>query len=144
MYQARPAVQALSRGALLVCRTIGLSSVNYNAGIRLPMVAGWDHLVPGWLSRLYPRHKTPTGSVILVCAGSAAFTILGNLGVGSYEAVQLFTNGSLIFYSTAYLAMFAIPVIARGEKPSFGSGSLQSLAEMTLRADRSMGRRYIN
>ena len=27
--------------------------------IRLPMVAGWDHLLPAWFSRLDPRYRTP-------------------------------------------------------------------------------------
>jgi len=130
-----PAMQALSRGAneigigalvaplagiLLICHTIGLSSINYNAVIRLPMVAGWDHLTPEWVSRLHPRYKTPSGSIVFVGLASFGFTVLGNLGVGSQEAVQLFSSGSLICYAIAYLVMFAIPLVARGEKPPWG------------------------
>jgi len=127
-----PATQVFSRGAqamhsarfvaplvaaLISCNLIAGCSIYYNAMIRLPMVAGWDHLLPGWLSRLHPRYKTPVGSVI--CIGIAMFglTILGNLGVGAQESFQLLNNSGIICWALTYLAMFAIPLLAAGEKP---------------------------
>jgi amino acid transporter len=130
-----PAAQALTRGAqgmgiasvvaplaavLLICHVAGYSSLSYNAVIRLPMVAGWDHLLPAWLSRLHPRYKTPVGSIVFIGLVAFAFTILGNLGVGAQEAFQLLGNASMICYALTYLVMFAIPLIARGEKPAWG------------------------
>src|SRR6185437_15929317 len=48
------------------------------AGIsRLPMVAGWDGLLPSWFMRMHPRHKTPTNSIIFVGAATLGFRILG-------------------------------------------------------------------
>jgi amino acid transporter len=127
-----PAMQAFSRGAqaagvaffvgpfvaaLISGQVIANSSVYCNAAIRLPMVAGWDHLLPAWLSRLHPRFKTPVGSVLCFGAATFAFTVLGNLGVGSQETFQLLNNSSIICWALTYLVMFAIPLAARGEKP---------------------------
>jgi amino acid transporter len=130
-----PAAQALTRGAqgmgavgfvaplaavLLICHVVGYSSLSYNAVIRLPMVAGWDHLLPAWFSRLHPRYKTPVGSIVFIGLMAFVFVILGNLGVGAQEAFQLLGNGSIICYALTYLVMFAIPLVARGEKPAWG------------------------
>jgi glutamate:GABA antiporter len=130
-----PTTQALTRGAeemgiggvigplaavLLICHVVAYSSLSYNAVIRLPMVAGWDHLLPAWLSRLHPRYKTPVGSIVFIGVMALVFIILGNLGVGAQEAFQLLGNGSFICYALTYLVMFAIPLIARGEKPAWG------------------------
>jgi glutamate:GABA antiporter len=127
-----PTTQALTRGAeamgiasvvaplaavLLICHIVGYSSLSYNAVIRLPMVAGWDHLLPAWLCRLHPRYKTPVGSIVFIGLVAFAFIILGNLGVGAQEAFQLLGNGSFICYALTYLVMFAIPLVACGEKP---------------------------
>jgi amino acid transporter len=122
----------------VIYHTIGLSSIYCNAVIRLPMVAGWDHLLPAWLSRLHPRFKTPVGSI--VCIGLTAFglTVLGNAGVGAQESFQLLSNGSLICWGLTYLVMFAIPLVASGEKPSWSvraaalSGFLMTLLYVVL------------
>ena len=130
-----PAAQALTRGTqgmgmagfiaplaavLLICHVVGYSSLSYNAVIRLPMVAGWDHLLPAWSSRLHPRYKTPVGSIVFIGLMAFLCIILGNLGVGAQEAFQLLGNGSFICYALTYLVMFAIPLVARGEKPAWG------------------------
>jgi amino acid transporter len=130
-----PTTQALTRGAqgmgmagfiaplaavLVICHVVGYSSLSYNAVIRLPMVAGWDHLLPAWVSRLHPRYKTPVGSIVSIGLVAVMFMILGNLGVGAQEAFQLLGNGSMICYALTYLVMFAIPLVARGEKPAWG------------------------
>ena len=49
---------------------------------------------------------------------SLIFAVLANVGVGSQESYQLLNNGSGICYALTYLVMFAIPLVARGEKPS--------------------------
>ena len=148
-----PSMQALSRGAqgmgagafvapfavaLMLCNTIGLSSIYYNAVIRLPMVAGWDHLLPAWLSRLHPRFKTPLGSIVFIGLTTFALTILVNLGVGAQEAFQMSQNAGIICWALTYLVMFAIPLAARGEKPTLGvrvaaaSGFLMTLLYVAL------------
>lgn len=105
---------------LLICNIIANSSIYYNAAIRLPMVAGWDHLLPVWLSRLHPRFKTPVGSIVCIGLTTFGLTILGNLRAGAQEAYQLLNNSAIICLALAYLVMFAIPLAAPGEKPPWG------------------------
>ncbi|MDP9004921.1 MAG: APC family permease, partial [Verrucomicrobiota bacterium] len=45
--------------ALLIVLRIAQASVNFTGLTRLPMVAGWDHLMPRWFTKLHPRFKTP-------------------------------------------------------------------------------------
>src|SRR5262249_56186510 len=47
---------------------IAQSSVMFTGNTRLPMVAGWDHLLPVWFTRLHPRFKTPLNSILFVGA----------------------------------------------------------------------------
>ena len=105
---------------LMILAIVGSSSLYYNAVIRLPMVAGWDHLLPSWLSRLHPRFRTPVGSILLAGVTILILTILGNLGTGAQESFQLLNNAGIICWSLTYLVMFSIPLIASGEKPPLG------------------------
>jgi len=43
--------------ALLMTLRICQASVNFTGLTRLPMVAGWDHLMPQWFTKLHPRYK---------------------------------------------------------------------------------------
>jgi amino acid transporter len=88
-------------------------SVNFSATARLPMVAGWDNLLPAWFTRLHPKYKTPAQSIFFVGAMTLAFSISGMLGVGSQEAMQLFNNAAGIYYALTYLVLFAIPLVMR-------------------------------
>jgi amino acid transporter len=127
-----PTTQALSRGAqaaglawlvapvvgiLMVCNITGNASLYNNAVIRLPMVAGWDHLLPEWLARLHPRFRTPVGSILAIGVATFALTVLGNLGTGAQESFQLLNNSGIICWALTYIVMFAIPLVASGEKP---------------------------
>ena len=47
---------------------VGQASVAFTAVTRLPMVAGWDHMLPPWFSQLHPAYKTPVNSIVLVGA----------------------------------------------------------------------------
>lgn len=105
-------------GALIMLTLIGQAALSFNYAARLPLVAGWDHLLPAWFTRLHPRHKTPVGSIAFLAAMTLALAILASLGAGNQEAYQLLLNASGITYGVAYLAMFAIPLVAPGEKPS--------------------------
>src|SRR5262249_47190000 len=53
-----------------LARTIGNSSLLFTATSRMPMVAGWDRLIPEWFSRLHARYRTPVNSILFigVCA----------------------------------------------------------------------------
>jgi amino acid transporter len=80
---------------------------------RLPLVAGWDNLLPAWFGRLHPRRKTPTNSILFVGAVALVMALTAVAGAGQQEAFQLLQNSSGIFYALAYLAMFALPLFGR-------------------------------
>jgi amino acid transporter len=89
---------------------VGQASVAFTAVTRLPMVAGWDHMLPAWFSRLHATYRTPVNSIMLVGASSFAIASLSLIGVGHAEAFQLLFNGSGILYALTYVVMFAIPL----------------------------------
>ncbi|MGZ5538680.1 MAG: APC family permease, partial [Chthoniobacterales bacterium] len=95
---------------LLAGRTIALVSIYFTGNTRLPMVAGWDRVVPAWFSKLHPRYKTPINSILFVGAVTLIFAIASLIGVGAQEAFQLIDNAGGLFYALAYLVLFAIPI----------------------------------
>jgi amino acid transporter len=95
----------------LLCIRVAQSSVTFAGNTRLPMVAGWDRLLPDWFTRLHAKHKTPVNSILFVGAATLALGLVGLIGVGKQEAFQLLWNASGVFYALTYLAMFAIPLI---------------------------------
>jgi glutamate:GABA antiporter len=100
--------------AILFLLTNYLSSfsLNFAANTRLPMCAGWDHLLPQWFTRLHPRHRTPVNSILFLGAITLAASIAVLAGVGPQEAFELLLIWAFTFYAIAYLALFAIPVLA--------------------------------
>jgi len=86
------------------------ASVNFAGCTRLPMVAGWDGLLPAWFTRLDARKKTPVNSILFVGAATLVLSTLGLLGVGKQEAFQLLWNSAGIFYALTYRAMVAVPL----------------------------------
>jgi amino acid transporter len=104
----------LSIGFLLInyLSTFGL---NFAGNSRLPMVAGWDHLLPEWFTRLHPKHRTPVNSILFLGAVAALASLATLIGVGEQEAFELLQILAFTFYGIAYLAMFAIPLLARKE-----------------------------
>ena len=96
---------------LLQIRILGAASYIFTGVARLPMAAGWDHLIPPWFSRLHPRYRTPTNSILFATAIIAALIVLGSAGVHAAEAFNVLNNASNEFYVLAYLAMFAIPIL---------------------------------
>jgi glutamate:GABA antiporter len=95
----------------LLCIRVAQSSVMFAGNTRLPMVAGWDSLLPDWFTRLHVKHKTPVNSILFVGAATLALGLVGLIGVGKQEAFQLLWNASGVFYALTYLVMFAIPLI---------------------------------
>lgn len=96
---------------LLVLRQVGNSTLIFAGNTRLPMVAGWDGLLPRWFTRLDPRWRTPRNSIFFVGALTIALTLAGQLGVGIQEAFQILDNAAGIFYAITYAALFAIPLL---------------------------------
>jgi amino acid transporter len=96
---------------LITGRTIANMSIALTATSRMPMVAGWDNLLPRWFAELHPRYRTPVNSILFVGLIALAFGMAGIVGVGEQEAFQLLENAAGIFYGITYLVMFAIPLI---------------------------------
>ncbi len=106
---------------LMTVRSICSTSVHLTGSSRLPMVAGWDRLLPVWFSRLHPRYKTPINSIIFVGAVTLLLAISSQIGAGIQEAFQLVDNAANVFYGIAYGVMFAIPLIgARAVRSNVG------------------------
>ena len=71
-----------------------LVSIYFTGNTRLPMVAGWDHLLPAWFTRFQPRYKTPVNSILFVAIVTLVFAIGSLIGVGPQEAFQLIDNAA--------------------------------------------------
>jgi amino acid transporter len=91
-------------------------SVYFSASTRLPMVAGWDHLLPEWFTRLHSRYKTPVNSILFLGVVTLAGSAIALIGVGPQEAYELLLTWSFTFYAIAYLALFAIPFLSPRER----------------------------
>jgi amino acid transporter len=105
---------------VLLCVRVAQASVMFAGNTRLPMVAGWDGLLPDWFTRVHERYRTPVNSIVFVGAATLALSIAGLIGVGKQEAFQLLWNASAVFYALTYLVMFSIPIIGlrrRGDRP---------------------------
>jgi amino acid transporter len=105
---------------LLVLRQIGNVSLIFAGNTRLPMVTGWDGLLPSWFTRLHATYRTPRNSIFFVGGLTLAFTIAGQIGVGVQEAFQVLENAGGILYAFTYLALFAVPLFGAkrlGQQP---------------------------
>ncbi|HME88653.1 MAG TPA: APC family permease [Chthoniobacterales bacterium] len=116
---------------LMTTRTISSTSVHVTGSSRLPMVAGWDQLLPAWFSRLHPRYKTPINSIIFVGTLTLLIAIASQIGAGIQEAFQLVDNAANVFYGIVYFMLFAIPI--------FGAGAIRSGASIWLRLAATCG-----
>lgn len=116
-------------------------SVYFSASARLPMVAGWDQLLPDWFTRLHTKYKTPVNSILFLGAVTLAGSAAALIGVGPQEAYELLLTWAFTFYAIAYLALFAIPFLSpkdRGLRPRWWlrlaavSGFLMTLVYVVL------------
>ena len=126
-----PIPEALSRGfalfglaAPMVSLVVLLLLMNYlcsyilyfSANTRLPLVAGWDHLLPAWFTRLHPKYRTPVNSTLFMGGVALAASMAVLIGAGSQESFVLLQIWAWTFYGFAYLAKFAIPLFSAKEK----------------------------
>ncbi len=116
---------------LLLLRQVGVVTMLFNGNTRLPLVAGWDNLLPHWFARLHPRFRTPVNSILFVSAITIALSLAGQAGVGVQEAFQTLENAAGIFYALTYLALFAIPI--------FGAARLSRRPSTALRVAAGCG-----
>jgi amino acid transporter len=116
---------------LMTIRTICSTSVHVTGSSRLPMVAGWDGILPAWFSRLHPKFRTPVNSIIFVAALTLVISVSSQIGTGIQEAFQLVDNASNIFYGIVYFMLFVIPLA--------GAASIRSGASVWLRIAAAAG-----
>ena len=74
---AAAAIVPLMLSAMVAIR-FAQASVNFAGSARLPMVAGWDNLLPAWFTRLSETYKTPVNSILFVGAATLLLSILGS------------------------------------------------------------------
>ena len=90
---------------------------------RLPMVAGWDGILPEWFTRLSPRFGTPVRSVLVIVGLAVLACTLATFGANAHEAYQLINNVSIVLYNIYFGMMFLIPLVVGsrfGKRPSVG------------------------
>jgi amino acid transporter len=103
------AIGTMTIVALMSIR-LAQSSVMFGGNTRLPMVAGWDNLLPEWFTRMHAKYRTPVNSILFVGAATFFMSAVGLIGVGKQEAFQILWNASGLFYALTYVVMFAIPI----------------------------------
>jgi glutamate:GABA antiporter len=106
-------------------RAVSAASLIFTGLTRLPVTAGWDHLLPEWFTRLDPRRGTPVNSILFVTVLAIVLIFFSMLGVKEQEALQLLNSASNVHYGIAYFALFAIPL--------FGSARLRECLPVWLR-----------
>lgn len=130
-----PIPQALSRGLgmfglagplvsiailLLLLNYICSYTLYFSSNTRLPLVAGWDHLLPPWFTILHAKYRTPVNSILFMGGVALAASTAVLIGARNQEAFSLLQIWAWTFYGMAYLALFAIPLFsskAKGLRP---------------------------
>jgi len=126
-----PIPQALSRGfslfgmagpivsiavLLLLMNYLCCYTLYFSANTRLPLVAGWDHLLPTWFTRMHNKYRTPVNSTLFMGGVALAASMAVLIGAGSQESFVLLQIWAWTFYGFAYLAKFAIPLFSAKDK----------------------------
>src|SRR2546425_7854605 len=96
----------------VAARQIALMSIYFAGNTSLPMVAGWDNLLPAWFAKLHKRYRTPVNSILFVGVTTLVFSLGALIGVKEQEAFQFQDNAANVFYALIYMVLFAIPIIA--------------------------------
>jgi amino acid transporter len=102
----------LGRGAILA---LALAVIAQYALIvaetsRLPMVAGWDGILPEWFTRLNERFGTPVRSIVVIVILAFIACVLATYGASAQEAFQLINTSDSFMYDIYFGMMFLIPL----------------------------------
>jgi glutamate:GABA antiporter len=97
---------------LLFTNVFCTGCLTFGASARLPMVAGWEGILPSWFTKLHPKYRTPVNSVFLAAIATLAACAIALLGVNQEEAFSLIQIWGFTLYGLVYLAMFAIPLLS--------------------------------
>jgi amino acid transporter len=90
---------------------------------RLPMVAGWDGLLPAWWSDLHPTWRTPPKAIAAVSAVIMLLGILSLVGAGNSEAYETLMGAATAALCVMYALLFGVILFgfrAAPERPSLG------------------------
>jgi amino acid transporter len=106
-------------GALVKMASIGFS-ISYLATMvvyvgmiaRLPMVAGWDGLLPAWWSALSPTYRTPIKAIAAVTVSVLILGALSLWGADNQEAVQVSLGAAFGSYCLTYMLLFSVILFA--------------------------------
>src|SRR5436305_5599528 len=112
----------------VAARQIALMSIYFAGNTRLPMVAGWDNLLPQWFAKLHQKYRTPVNSILFVGATTLVFSLAPLIGVKEAEAFQFQDNAASIFYALIYMELFAIPLVAMRRFGAEAPGWLKAAA----------------
>lgn len=112
-------------GTALAAIAVGAFSIALVAGgiivigmvARLPMVAGWDGLLPAWWSELHPKYRTPSKGIAAVAAGLMIVGVLSLLGAGNQEAVQATLAVTIASLCLIYLLLFGVVLFGFRSSP---------------------------
>jgi amino acid transporter len=116
----------LGRGAILA---LALACIAQYAVVvaeisRLPMVAGWDGLLPSVFTRLHPKWKTPVWSIAtMVGLAFVAAVAAIYLGKSNQVAFQLIVTVANLCGGVYYVLFFLVPLVVGdrfGQRPSLG------------------------
>jgi glutamate:GABA antiporter len=107
---------ATGLGGTLTMLTSVAFSISYLASLvfyvgmiaRLPMVAGWDGLLPEWRSRLHPTYRTPSKAIAAVAVAIVALAALTLGGAGNQEAVQVSVGAAFGSICLTYMLLFGV------------------------------------
>jgi amino acid transporter len=101
---------------LLLLNYLCSYTLYFSSNTRLPLVAGWDHLLPSWFSVLHAKYRTPVNSILFMGGVAFAASTAVLIGAKNQEAFTLLQIWAWTFYGLAYLALFAIPLFAPKSK----------------------------
>ena len=101
---------------LLLLNYLCCYTLYFSANTRLPLVAGWDHLLPRWFTVLHMKYRTPVNSILFMGGAALAASTAVLIGARNQEAFALLQIWAWTFYGLAYLALFAIPLFSAKEK----------------------------
>src|ERR1700722_660665 len=101
---------------LLLLNYLCSYTLYFSSNTRLPLVAGWDHLLPSWFSVLHAKYRTPVNSILFMAGIALAASTAVLIGAKNQEAFTLLQIWAWTFYGLVYLALFAIPLFAPKQK----------------------------
>ncbi len=101
---------------LLLTNYLSSYTLYFSLNTRLPMVAGWDHLLPRWFTVLHPKYRTPVNSTFFMGGVALVASTAVLIGAGTQESFALLQTWSWTFYGLVYTAMFAIPLFSAKKK----------------------------